>query len=360
MMFVAGGERFSSSAKARVRKGTLLGAEKLKQLLESRSVADVAHQLTDTPYARFLPADVGDIHRDRFEFLLTISKIKEAQDFLSCAGLVRGEFLKIWLEQQDIMMLKNKIWDIYSGRDNCCWDVVAYEREFEGVAFPLLDKHKLFSANELPEILGSIKDSRLVTYIEEAVKRYGGVSKTVVIGAAIDFYQNNRIFDAAKGFSGTEKDGIFSLIGVEADILNVSWIYRARKFFNMSDEMALALALPCRYRVQFDTLKLIASLPPERMHEPIVSASYSSLLPHHQSEGLSDAALLERNMQRIIRQNAIRVFQSGGFGLHLVLAYLILKEIEVMDLNVIIESVRYDFDRRTAVELLAHPLAEGW
>lgn len=350
-------ERFSSTAKAHVRKGSLLDGARLRKLLESANVGDVARQLMETGYAEYLREDIDTLHRDRLEFLLMASESNETESFFSCVGLERARFLRIWLAEQDIMLIKNKIWEIYSGRDYGGYFMKDIARDLDRFNFSLVDKHKLIAAQGLPEVLASIKNQKLATYIEEAVKRYGGMSKSVVVGAALDYFHIEGVFSAAKCFSGQERNGIMSIAGTLADILNITWIYRAKRYFAMSDEFIVAEILPARYRVQFETLKQLASLPPERMHERLAGTRYADLLPKSAETNSLDAAKIERNIRSLKRQNAVRVFQSGGVGLHLVLAYLVLKEIEIRDINVIIEVVRYDYDRKAAEGLLAYPLA---
>ncbi|NCB17601.1 MAG: hypothetical protein EOM65_15680, partial [Synergistales bacterium] len=45
----------------------------------------------------------------------------------------------------------------------------------------------------------------------------------------------------------------------------------------------------------------------------------------------------------------------GTSGVHVVLAYLILRELEVKDLFTIIEDIRYDYDKKKVREFLIHP-----
>jgi V/A-type H+-transporting ATPase subunit C len=171
-------------------------------------------------------------------------------------------------------------------------------------------------------------------------------------------FQNNRVFEAAKCFSGEEKEELLSLIGTNLDVMNVTFVYRGKKYFNMPDEITLSI-LYSRYRVSFEMLKTIASLPPERMWEPLAKSRYASLLKAGVEDGEAfNVAGITRNMRRIQRESAQKVFLSGGAGIHFVLSYLILRELEILDISAIIEIVRYNYDRARAGKLLAYPLEE--
>ena len=354
-MFISGEERFSASAKARVRKGTLLDGEFLRRLLNCSKVSDVAHMLMSTYYGNYLPPDAETLHRDKFELLLLSLKSGEVKSFFSSVGFERRDFLKLWLERQDIQLIKNRIWDIYAGKDSNIEN--ENYKDLSSLNFSLVDRQKLLSSTIIDEVIVSIKNERLVACIEDTMKRsVGGTHPALMMGFALDAFQNNRLLDAAKCFSGEERKGLLSLTGVYMDIMNITFIYRGKKYFNMPVELTLSL-LYSRYRADFEMLKAIASLPPERMWEPLAGTRYASLLPiEGENEGISEAAGITQKMRSIQRACALRAFQSGSAGIHFVLAYLILRELEILDISAIIEIVRYNYDRSKAEKLLAYPV----
>ncbi|MCL1875890.1 MAG: V-type ATPase subunit [Synergistaceae bacterium] len=361
-MIVSGGEQFSVSAKARVRKGTLLDGEFFSRLLECTHISDIARMLRATYYGKYLPADVETFHRDKFEYILMSVISSEVQSFFSSAGLLRNAFLKLWLERQDIQLMKNRIWDIYAEKDSDYEEKAVNEsyKELSSFNFSLVDEQKLLSSNRIDEVIYSIKNEKLVAHIEDAMKRsVGGTSPALMMGFALDAFHNNRVFDAAKSFRGEEKEKLLSLTGIYMDVNNITSIYRGKKYFNMSEEVTLSL-LYTRYRADFEILKAIAALPPERMWAPLAGTRYASLLPvEGRKDEISDPAGITSRMRSIQRKGALEVFFSGSAGIHFVLAYLILRELEILDISAIIEIVRYNYDRKKAEKLLAYPMRQG-
>ena len=358
MMFVSGRERFSASVKARVRKGTFLNGEFLRRLLDCSQVPDVARMLKSTYYGNYLPSDAETLHRDKFEFFLISIINSEVQSFFPSVGLECRAFLKLWLERQDIQLIKNRIWDIYATKDT---DIAAEDhKDLSPLKYSLVDRQKLLSSNRIDEVIVSIKNERLVACIEDTMKRsVGGTHTALMMGFALDSFQNNRVFDAAECFSGEEREKLLSLVGLYLDINNITFIYRGKKFFNMPVELILSL-LYSRYRLNFEMLRTIASLPPERMWEQLAETQYASLLPiEGENNEISEAAVITRRMRSIQRASALRVFQTGSEGIHIVLAYFILRELEILDISAIIEVVRYNYDRKKAEKLLAYPIS-GW
>ena len=356
MIPVPGGEQLSATTKAKVRKGSLLNADMFRRFLNCSQVSDVARILKSTYYADYLPADVETLHRDKLELHLMNAISSDVQSFFSSVGFKRRAFLKLWFERWDIQLIKSKVWDVHVGKTESNVKIEGY-KELSLPDSSLTDKRKLLSSSNIDEIIASIKNEKLVTYMEESMKRpVGRRSPALAIGFALDMFQNNRVFDAVNSFSGEEKEGLLSLIGTYMDTMNITSMYRGKKYFNMSDEITLSLAFYTRYRVNFEMLKTIASLPPERMWEPLAGTQYASLLPSEggsESDEISSVAGITRRMRFIQRANALKVFRMGGVGLHFVIAYFILRELEILSLSAAIEVVRYNYDRHKVEKLLA-------
>ena len=357
-MLDTGGEQLSATVKAKVRKGTLLGADMFHRMLKCTRVSEVAHILKSTYYATYLPADVGNLHRDMLEKLLMNAITSEVQSFFPSLGLKRHAFLKLWLQRQDIQLIKGKIWEIHVGKSDSNVKAKTVNEDYKDTSLTdssLINKRKLLLSNSVDEVIASIKNEKLIMYLKESMKRTSkNINQTIIMGFALDSFINNRIFDAANSFSGKEREGLLSLCGIYMDIMNIISIYRGKKYFNISDEIILSM-IYMHYRVDFNKLKTIASLPPNRMWEPLAGTQYASLLPRaeNESDDISSVAGITRRMRSIQRENALKMFAAGGAGVHFVVAYIVLRELEILSLSATIEVVRYNYDRSKVEKLLA-------
>ena len=359
MTLDTGGEQLSATAKAKVRKGTLLNAEIFRHMLKCQEVSEIAHILKSTYYVNYLPVDVESLRRDKLELLLMSAITSEVKSFFSSLGHKRHAFLKLWLQRQDIQLIKGRIWEIFVGKTDSSVEAKVVNEDYKDsdiLESSLINKRKLLSSKSIAEVIASIKNEKLVISLEESLKRTGTkMNQTIMLGFTLDAFQNNRIFDAANSFSGKEREGLLSLCGVYIDIINILSIYRGKKYFNISDEIALSM-IHMHYRVNFNKLKTIASLPPPRMWEPLVETLYAALLPtdvENESDDISSVASITRRMRSIQRVNALKIFSTGGAGLHFVIAYIVLRELEILSLSATIEVVRYNYDRSKVEKLLA-------
>jgi V/A-type H+-transporting ATPase subunit C len=150
------------------------------------------------------------------------------------------------------------------------------------------------------------------------------------------------------------------LVGTRVDLLNLYWIYRARRFFKMSPEEALTLILKARYRVNFELLTKVAFASPDALEPVLKDTPYAGVFA---AEAHKDAATreiaMERRLYRLLLSAADRVFLSGSLGFQNVAAYLTLRELEVRDIIAVVEAVRYGFDKSKIDLLLIRPLGKG-
>ena len=154
------------------------------------------------------------------------------------------------------------------------------------------------------------------------------------------------------------------LVGTRVDLMNLYWIYRARRFFGMSPEESLTLIMKSRYRLNFELLTRAAFADPgaiaaaleETPYARVFDAKEPSHKPAPETADLKAAARsatlyeveVERNIYQFLFGVAERVFLSGFSGFQNVAAYLMLKELEVRDLVSVVEMVRYGFDKNRA------------
>jgi V/A-type H+-transporting ATPase subunit C len=370
-----GGERVAGSAKARVRRASLLTSEDFRQLLELTSVGDIAVRLGKGTYAPMLKGfALEEMRRSDLEFLLGVSILAEGVAFRHYAGGDGKKLLDLWLEYFDVTLFKNHLrlkmgtgqWDEHLSPDKVL-DMVS------GYHLTLVDKDRLFSASSLKDIITSVKNADIRAALFEAVP--GRESETFSqaqaqaqgpefqkaifnIGMTLDRCYFNNLYGAVTDLGGVDGRMLRALVGTRVDLINMYWIYRARRFFNMSPEEALTLIMKARYRANFELLTKVAFAEPLALAAALSGTPYAGVF-----EAGSDAALREAEIEchiyRYLFAVAERAFSSGVTGFHNVAAYLVLKELEVRDLVAVVESVRYGFDKNKAGLLLVRPLALG-
>lgn len=356
MSVFAVGERAAVTAKARVYRGRLLSSSDYSRLLECETVGEIATYLARTEaYRPHLAALFPErMHRRELEEILSVIPILEEIPFCQHLGPERTVLLQTWGERFDEDIIKGMLRIIATkqgSRD-------ALRSRAASVPITLIDREKLFASRTFRDVLAAFEGSALREVLAEPLRRAEKEGKNLFrANMAVDSFFLTRILSAGKKLSGSEGRGVRALFGTRADLINLYLIYRGRRFFAMSSEEALSITLPVRHRLSFKTLSSFAFAPDIPTLVDLLSQSvYGEAFHIHQEEEIEIYEMrLEHNLYRFLRKTATKIFSSGTSGVHVVLAYLTLKELEVKDLFTIIEGVRYHYDQKKALEFLISP-----
>jgi V/A-type H+-transporting ATPase subunit C len=365
----SGGTRVAETAKARIRRASLLRNEDFKFILEQTSVSDVAVRLGQTSYAPILKgASLESMRRSELEFLLGASILAEGVAFRHYAGLRDKQLLELWLENFDIELFKNYLrHKAGTGKWEDHLDSAKMMDLVSDYHLTLVDKEKLASSNTLREMAMSLKSERLRAAMLEAIPS-GGENADVTardsefqrtafaLGMTLDRYYFNNLYTASAELGGAEGHLMRMLVGTRVDLMNFYWIYRARRFFNMSPEEALTLIMKVRYHANFELLTKAAFAEPFAWGAVLADTPYARVFGVEETNAALREVDVECNIYRFLSGVVERVFLSGALGFQNVAAYLTLRELEVRDLIAIVEAVRYGFDRNNVGRLLVRTL----
>jgi V/A-type H+-transporting ATPase subunit C len=385
------GGRIAESAKARVRKGALLRGEDMRLLLDQTTVGDVALRLRESAYAAVLKGvSLENMRRGELEFLLNVSILAEGLAFRHYTDIEDRKLLDLWLESFDIALIKEHLRFRMKTEE---WEHLSPDKMLgivSGFHLTLVDQEKLLSSFSLRDILASVKRDSLRAALSEGIpsglentlaERGPEFQKTMfALGMILDRCYFDSLYAVASALGGEEGRMMRALVGTRADLLNLYWIYRARRFFGMPPEESLTLILKARYRVGFELLTKAAFAPPAAFASALEGTPYAAVFggtaplesggaaaapdgPREDTVSGEDAALaevaVERRLFRMLLSVVNRVFMSGALGFQNVAAYLTLREFEVRDVTAVVEMVRYGFDRSKAGLFLIRSLEKG-
>ncbi len=377
MTFLSAGERAAATSKARIFRGRLLSPADYLRLLECETVGDIAVTLSRTPaYETYFDraSRPEQMHRGELEGIISTVPMLEEMPFCHYLGPERTALLRAWGERFDVDVVKRVLRIITTGVGSR----EALRRRIASVPITLADGEKLLAARSLRDVLEAIKGWPLEQVLAEPLKqilasnpeRIGG--DTLFRGKmAMDVFFLTRILSRGGCLPGSEGRWVRKLFGTRADLINIYWIYRGRRFFAMSPEEALGMTLPVRYKLNFETLSAFAFAPdvPSMLklmracrYGEAFHATGTARPPSGAPEEAVEASemALEHNLYRFLWRGATGIFASGTSGVHTALAYLTLRELEVKDLFTIIEDVRYHYDKKKAREFLIHPGANAF
>lgn len=362
MSFLSVGERAAVTAKARVYRGRLLSPDDYLRLLEFETVGEIGAYLAKSEaYGPYISVPSPEsLHRGDLEAIITSVPLLEEIPFCRYLGPERSALLRAWGERFDVDVIKRVLRIITTGAG----DREVLRRKVASIPITIADGEKLLAAKSYREVLDSLRGYPLYNILSEPLKRLEKEGGTLFRPKmAMDTFFLTRILSRGGRLPGSEGQGVRQIFGTRADLINIYWIYRSRRFFLLTPEEALGMTLPVRYRLSFETLSAFAFAPDVPSMVKLLRGSvYGEAFGTDYSGETTEVneMALEHNLYRILWRTASKIFGSGSSGVHVVLAYLTLRELEVKDLFTIIEDARYHYDKKKAREFLIHPVAASF
>ena len=149
-----------------------------------------------------------------------------------------------------------------------------------------------------------------------------------------------------KNFEGLDKEILVKAIGTKIDILNMQWIYRSKKYYNLSEAEIYAMILPYKKHLHQEEIKsLVEAKSMEDFNQELKKTWYGKKDPDLTGEDLESlySFLLDRDRK------------SDGYkfpySIAIIEYFLYRKEREVAKIIMIMECVRYGVSKNETIRI---------
>jgi len=355
MNLAALGEETAAGTRARTLFSRLLTDREYWELLDCDSVGEILGRLRNTDgYARTLEALSADTHRSELEAHLEGISFAEARRLLTSVTSTRRGWLEAWAGLYDAETLNRVIRKVFSGKEGAG----GLEQRFRSVPGSSLPEKELLAAGSFGQILEALRDTPWFRILQEPLKAaLAGGGNLFSAEMAVDTLALTRLVRTSRTLAPSGKGTLYDLFGTLADLQNISWTIRGLHYFGMGFEEMINRLLPVRYRLSFDTLrKLGRSRDLDELWDHLGRTPYSHLFG---SRPITESMALEKRIKNHLWNKAFGILRKGTPSFAALGAYLFLRDQEIRDIKMIIEDVRYDFNRRDAALFLARPLIRG-
>ena len=119
-------------------------------------------------------------------------------------------------------------------------------------------------------------------------------------------------------------------------MLNMMWIYRARKYYQMTEAAIYALVIPITYKLSDEEIRrMVTSRDEKEMEEALQSTYY----------GRKFLDLDGEDLEQLYRELLLKIYgeeqRKNPYSMATITAYLYKKEQEIDMLTTVLEGVRY-------------------
>lgn len=323
------------SGKSRAMYGKLLNRYDYDALMQKKNIGEVFSYLKhNTRYSEILSEiDESNVHRVSLENALKKDIMRDYSKLFKCTGGQLKEFINIHYRKVEIESIKLIIRAFEAGNVD---HAILEESLIFLTRNDKLNIPKLAVSKDLEEfhsrLLGTSYYELLRPFISDNVE-----TRLFNIEMTLDLYYIRSIKKTyEKLLDKADSSIIKELLGIEADIFNIFWIYRGKNFYDISNEVIKSYSAHITGKLN---KKIMDSL-----MDAVNLEEYLSILkktPYGFLFAGQDQLLFEHNYLEYIYRVHKRYFRRQPFSVACIVSYLRLKELELTNIISIIEGIRY-------------------
>lgn len=333
------------NSKLHTRKKTLLTREDWNKVLNYTAVAQFTEFLKKRyGYSVHLEqSKIEDVHRGELEVILKRYVVYEIEKMIHYFSGPYKDFIKTLLLQYDIYDLQLILRAI--AREENINDLqrhFVHSSHNTKVAYD-----KLIASGSVAQFVEGLKgtvfyeDLKTMTQ-EDVMKREFHMEMKL----HILYYK--LLMKKAKKLTPSDYEVVKKIIGLKIDCLNIQWIYRATKYYDISREEIMVYSLPGG-NISYNSLKKLVYAKSFNEFERKVEKYLGADVFNRQGD-----TLLEKCMDTIIYKSIHKVNEENSIALPL--RYIFVLQIEIEDLIAVTEGIRYGLDQDEIKKYLVYTL----
>ena len=239
------------------------------------------------------------------------------------------ELFMLFLSKYEINIVKNVYRNVTTNRDSNRYlkNVNSWtSRLFKGI-------DGINNVQTEEEFLKIIK-SQDYSYIFEEYKKDDKEIPLEELEVKLDKYYFKNLYEAIE----QKNNELMDIIGTEIDLLNITWIYRANKYFEYSFDEIKEILIPITYKLNKNIIKeLINANEFEEMKTIIQKTYYKKVF--------TEELYIEHDINQYLYSKYIKYFKEELFNICTIFCDINLIDIEGKNIVNIIEGIRYDLDK---------------
>ncbi len=329
----------SMNAKMHSKMRGILKDKEYERLIVMKSVPQVAEYLkNNTRFGEILgDVDVETIHRGQLEARLHTLITQDLQSFLAFSETSSKFFLNLFEVKNEIAYIKVLMRLLKSGEREGEDSVYRHGTELKSnIDFTELANIK--SMDAFLEKLEATIFGRPLRHFKENPER----QNMFEIEMALDNFYRDLVFSYTKKYlSKTEAKIAEKTFGTATDLENIMYIVRAKKYYGFSTEMIFTHLYMHSTGLKKEEIRAIAEANGDaEMLDAIMATRYGKVF----------AGTLENAENRInmyILKIHRRMFRQKPYSIEAILYYVKMREIEIKNIIMIIEGIRYGLKPQT-------------
>lgn len=328
------------TTKVKAMQAKLLTDQDFENIANLHSVPEAVEYLKGKPaYAEALgKMDDTLYHRGNVEKVLGQSLYADYTRLYRFAGMRQKKFMRGFWKRYEIDLINYCLRIVFNHYD-VPFDI-NYKKEYFD-KYSQLDVDKMIASRNIQELVESLKDTEYYEPLTPVKDKQDATLYDYEILLEQHFFKNAWT-KQRKALDKQEQEIFKRDCGMKIDLLNLNWIYRAKKYYNMLAPDIYLMVIPIQYRIRPDEFKAMVEAPSLEQFLQLLSNSYYEKRFHAMAQS--------ENMEEFYRACIHNLYMSdrrkNPYSLATVNTYLFLKEEEIDRLITALECIRYGLTPR--------------
>lgn len=340
------------TTKVRAMESHLISDRQFREMAALEDVRSAAEYLKRQPaYAgMFAGLEDSQLHRGHLEQLLTLSKYRDFTKLYRFSNLSQRKFLDLYFMHYEIQIIKKCLRDVMSHQKTIL-DLSLFEDFFKKHSD--IDLIALSQAVTLPEFLATLEGSVYDSLLSSCMDTVSGPPPTIFdFEMKLDLLYFKTIWKSKKKLlSKSEQRILNQCFGCRLDLLNVQWIYRSKKYYQLPAADIYALLIPVNYRLKTAQIQGMAEAATLNEFFSVLKGTYyGSVSNIDPGEHPDLEALYAQILDRIYRGAS----RKHPYTIAILDSYLHFKESELQKIITTIEGIRYGLNAGEITALVAN------
>ncbi|MGF0101727.1 V0D/AC39 family V-type ATPase subunit [Bariatricus sp. SGI.019] len=331
--------------KVRAMQAKLLTEKDFENIANLKSVPEAIDYLKEKPaYADYVNRmDVSLYHRGNVEKVLYQSLFDDYTRIFRFAGMEQKKFLKIYRKRYEIDLINYCLRIIFNHYDKP-FDL-EYKKEFFD-KYSQISIDKLITSRNIVELVDNLRGTEYYAPLQKL--RDAEDANLFDYDLALDLYYFSSMWKKNKRLlKGKELELYTRDCGTKIDLLNIQWIYRAKKYYHMLPPDIYSLTIPIHYRISVEEFKMLVEAPTlEEFERQLGTTYYAKKLVGFEGKKL------EHIYKECLKRLYLSDRRKNPYSIATVNTYLFLKEEEIYKLTTALECIRYGLSSRETLGYL--------
>ena len=326
------------TVKIRAMQAKLLKDGDYEQIASMRSVPEVTEFLKEKPaYEKYLEEmDSTLYHRGNVEKILYQSLFDDYSRIFRFGGPQQKQFLKTYWKRYEVDVI-NYCLRIVFNHYQIPFDL-DYKKEY-------FDRYSQISIDALvtSKNVEQLVDNLAGTEYYEPLKKIREMETATLFDydLALELYYFTTLWKRQKRLlKGKELKLYARDCGTKIDLLNLQWVYRAKKYYHMLPPDIYSLTIPIHYRLSVKEYKTLVETP--SLEEFLRQAENTW---YARKYDFGDGRTMEQTYKDCLRHLYLADRRQNPYSVASIYTYLYLKEEEIDKLTTALECIRYGLPR---------------